>query len=349
MLLVVERRQQPGLGLDTQGLQFGCVEAEVLPAQRPDAHQLEVATQQVPHHRQFVEPQPPQHATPEVDTVVVLELASTLKALVVVDIGLHILGVGVHRAELVHHNHLAVLADAAQVDDGRACGRCIVHRLGAFAGGDEELALAELLVDHLEAGTIEAADDLHAAHRAVLAACQRVVEAPRQPQLGTHAVPQVVPADQHVVEAPWVLVHQQFAFQSRRHQVAADVGVLWHHVVDGVQLLVELLYGVQRSRQEYQLGRQPVEAVAHCLGSAGGDGHHEHLAARLGLTVHQVLERTLVTHLAGGFEHLPYLGVDRPAGSQLGAAVASGLGVAVFEFVLQLKEAFLHRCKVAEW
>ena len=259
-----------------------------------------------------------------------------------VDIRLHVFGVGVHGAELVHHNHFAVLADAAQVDDGRAVRCCIVHGLGNLAGGDEELALAELLVDHLEAGTVETTDNLHAAHGAVLAARQREVEASCQLQFGAHAVPQVVPAYQQVVEAPRVSVQQQLVFQSRRHRVAADVGVLGDYVVDGIQLLVELLYGVERSREEYQLGRHAFETVAHRFGCAGGDGYHENFAARLGLTVHQVLERTLVAHLAGGFEHLPHLGVDSPVGGQLGTVVASGLGVVLFEFVLQLEEAFFH-------
>ena len=91
---------------------------------------------------------------------------------------------------------------------------------------------------------------------------------------------------------------------------------------------------MQWAREEYQLGRQSFEAVAHGLGSAGSDGHHEDFAFWLGLTVSQVFEGALVTHILGGFEHLPHFGINRLALCQLGTTVATGLGIRLVKFVL---------------
>ena len=55
---------------------------------------------------------------PEIDAVVVGELAAGLQAAVLVEVGLQVFAVAVHGAELVDTDNLAVLADTAQLDKG---------------------------------------------------------------------------------------------------------------------------------------------------------------------------------------------------------------------------------------
>ena len=303
-------------------------------AQRAYAHQFEVAAQHVPQHGQLVEPDASQQTSPEVDAVVLLEFPASLEALIVVDVRLHILRVGVHCAELVYHNLLAPFADAAQVDDGRPCGGFVVDGLGHFADGDEEFTFAELLVDDLETGTVEASQYLHTAHGAFLAAGDGEVKPACQPHLRAHAVPNVVPCHHQVVDAPRVACNGQVALQRRRHRVGAQVGALGQPPVGGIQHLVEPLHGVQRPGEEGEARREVLEAVGKCFGRGGGEGDDGDAAVGLFLSLFQVLDSLLIAQMCRVGQEPAYVFVVDFMHIQLGSLVAAGLGVAAVKLVL---------------
>ena len=81
-------------------------------AQRAHAHQLHLTLKDVDQHRQLVDPQLPEHGAPSGDAVVVVELSTRLQLVVLIDVGLQVFGVGIHRSELIHPDPIAVLTDA---------------------------------------------------------------------------------------------------------------------------------------------------------------------------------------------------------------------------------------------
>ena len=106
----IEWRQQSRLGLDSQLLQIFGIKVEILLAQRTNADQLHLPLQDIDKHRQLIKPGLAQETAPLRHAVVVAELTTHVQVVVLVDIGLQILGIGVHRPELVDVKLLAVLA-----------------------------------------------------------------------------------------------------------------------------------------------------------------------------------------------------------------------------------------------
>ena len=192
VLVVVEGRQEAGLDADVQLLHLGRVEAEILPAQRAHAHELHLALEDVDRHRELVQPAAAHQFAPEVDAVVVGEFATVLQAFVLQHVGLEVFGIGVHRAELVHADELAVPAHALELDQG-AAGRVVVPDGGAeLLADDEVLAFVEAFVDDFEAGAVHAAEQLDAVVGAVLALGDPHVEPAGGFHLGAGAVPEIV-------------------------------------------------------------------------------------------------------------------------------------------------------------
>ena len=100
--VIVERGQKPRLDADVQLLHLGCVQAEILPAQRTDTHQFHLPLENIDAHREFVQPGFPQHPPPYVHPVVIRELAALLQALMLQHVRLKVFGIGIHGPELVH-------------------------------------------------------------------------------------------------------------------------------------------------------------------------------------------------------------------------------------------------------
>jgi len=197
--VVIEGGQEAGLYLDAQLLHIGGVETEIVTREGTHTDELALALEHVDEHREFVEPYLAHPAAPEIDAVVVGEFATGLQAAVLVEVGLQVLAVAVHGAELVDTDDFAVLADTAQLDEGGAGGYVVPDGGLLLAGEDEKLALAELLVEDFETGSIEAAEDLDAVVGAVLALGDGHIEAAGgAAELRTHPVPEIVAGEDDV-------------------------------------------------------------------------------------------------------------------------------------------------------
>jgi len=222
-LLVVEWRKEARLYLDAQFLHFGSVESEVLQAQRPDAHELEVSLEEVDQHRELVEPAFAQDTAPVADAVVILELAAFLEASVLVHVALEIFAVGVHRPELVNAYQLSVPAHAAQLDDEAAVGRFVADGLAHLLAYDVELPLEEALVHYVEACPAETPQHFHAVVRPVLAPGQREIYFSEDGQFGAGAVPEEMHPVDDVIERRQEGAKDDLFLEDRGAGVAVEV------------------------------------------------------------------------------------------------------------------------------
>ena len=115
----IEGGQQSRLGLDSQLLQIFRIKVEILLAQRTHTHQLHLALKDIDKHGQLVEPGLAQKTSPLRDAIVITELATHIQIIVFVDVGLQILGIGIHRPELVDVELLTVLAHTLLLEQHR--------------------------------------------------------------------------------------------------------------------------------------------------------------------------------------------------------------------------------------
>lgn len=255
MAVVIEGGQEPGLHLDTQLLHLGGVEAEIVARKRPHTDELALALEHVNEHGELVDPYLAHPAAPEIDAVVVGELAAGLQTAVLVEVGLKVLAVAVHGAELVDADDFAILAHTAQLDEGGAGGHIVPDGGLLLAGEDKELALAELLVEDLETGSIEAAEDFDTVVGAVHAFGDGHVEAAGgAAELGAHPVPEIVAGKDKVGDAPGVALHDELALEHGGAAVAPQVAAGGEVLVGAVEEGVEVLHLVEGLLAEEDLG-----------------------------------------------------------------------------------------------
>ena len=263
--LIVEGGQETRLDARMQRLHLGRVEAEIVAAEGPHADQLHLAFQDVDRHRELVQPAPAHQFAPEVDAVVVGELAAVLQALVLQHVGLEVFGVGVHRAELIDTDHIAVPADAAEFDQ-RAAGRVVVPDRGAeLAPDDEEFALVEALVNDFESGPVHPAQQLDAVVGAVLALGDPHVEPARGLPLGAEAVPKIVGAVHELAREAGETPVDQVSLEARGARMAPDVSAVHEGLVGLVEEGIEVADAVQAHAVDDDLrvmSAQVVEGIA---------------------------------------------------------------------------------------
>jgi len=187
--VVVERGEQAGLDAEVKGLHLGGVEAEVVIAQRTYADELHIAANDVDEHGQFVEPILAQELSQTTHAIVGGEFATFLQAFVLVDVGLKVLGVGMHGAELVDADFFAVQAFATQTNEEAGGGMVVAYGLALLAGNDVELAVADFFAQDFEAGAIEFAQHLDAREGALVSLGDPHIEIAHEEQFGADAAP----------------------------------------------------------------------------------------------------------------------------------------------------------------
>lgn len=200
LLIVIERREQPRLHADMQFLHFRGVHPEILPAQRPHTHQFQLPLQDIDDHRQLVQPTAAQFAPPIIDPVIMGEFPAFLQSLMLQDIGLQILRIGIHRAELVNTDHIPMVSDPVQFDQC-AIGRVVVpDGFPELLSEDEILTLMETLVHDFEPSPVHPAQQFHAAVAPVLSLGDPHIEPTGDLHPGTHPVPAIMHQIQHLAD-----------------------------------------------------------------------------------------------------------------------------------------------------
>ena len=105
----IKRRQQPRFGFNPKFLQISCIKIKILLTQGSHPDQFHLPLQNVNKHRQLIQPGLAEEPAPLRHAVVVAELAAHIQIVVLVDVGLQVLGIGIHGAELEDIELLAVL------------------------------------------------------------------------------------------------------------------------------------------------------------------------------------------------------------------------------------------------
>lgn len=175
----IKRWQQARLGLDTKFLHLRTIQTEILTAQRSYPHELHLAFQDIEQHGQLVEPGLAQETAPARHTVVVAELAALVQVVVLVHIGLQVLGIGVHGAELVYVENLAVLAHPTQLHQG-TIGVRLAMGLTLLLPDDTTTVVDVLLTHHLKTTIIEPTQNLWPREDLSLFLVAEIIETPRQ-------------------------------------------------------------------------------------------------------------------------------------------------------------------------
>ena len=327
MSVIVEGGQKAGFHLDAQLLHLGGVEAEIMAGQWTYTDQLALALEHIDEHGKFIEPYLAHPATPEIDTVVIGELAAGLQTTVFVEIGLQVLAVAVHGAELVDTYNFAVLADTAQLDKGGAGGNIVPDGGLLFTSKDKKLALAELFIEHLETGTVHSTEHLDTVVGAALAFGDGHIQAASGfAELGANTMPEIMKGEDKVADAPRVFLHDELALEYGGAAVAPQVAAGGEVLVGAVEEGVEVLHLVEGLLAEEDLGVDGIvlgETVA--LVGIDDDGGGGELFA----VFFHPCEGFLETHVAGLDEDAAHVGVVDLLGGEAGAVVGSALGVVV--------------------
>ena len=107
-------------------------------------------------HRQLIKPSLTQKAAPLCDTIIVVELATHVKIVILVDIGLQVLRISIHRTELEYIELLAVFPYPSQPDEHPVC--MLFHTRLTFLLCNHAITVVNiLLADHLKTAVIQPA------------------------------------------------------------------------------------------------------------------------------------------------------------------------------------------------
>lgn len=162
IFLVIERRQEAGLYTDAEFLHFGGVEMEIVLRKRTYPNKFDLTPKEVVSHGEFIDPNPAQEFSNRADTIIIVELATRAKTVMDVDIGLDVLRIGVHSAELIDIEQGTPFAYATKFDDRSPAGNVVPDRLLDFACHNKELAGSSRFIDYFETCAIDATQNLDA-------------------------------------------------------------------------------------------------------------------------------------------------------------------------------------------
>ena len=238
--VVVKRRQQARLHRNPQLLHLRRVHIEILAAEGTHAHELHLTLEEVDDHRQLIHPGFPEDPPPGVHPVVVGELPALLKALILQHIRLEILGIGIHRPELVHADDVALVAHARQFYQ-EAGGRLIVpDRILDLLAQQIVLTTVETFVDDLEPRPIHPSEQFHPAITAVRPFRHPHIEPARRAHFRKGTVPDIM---QLVNDSPRVAgkgLPDDPPLEGRCPRMTADIPLVHQHlarlVQEGVQM-----------------------------------------------------------------------------------------------------------------
>ena len=221
----IERRQQSRFGLDAKLLQFRFIQIEILLTQWTHTHQFHLPLHHVDKHRQLVKPGPAQETSPLGDTVVIVELATHIKVVVLVDVCLKILRIGVHRPELKHVELLPTLPDAAQPNQW-AIRMLVLAGLTFLLHNDTITVVDVLLTDHVETAIIKPAQHLGTREYFTHLFGTEIIKTTRQSQFRTHPMPQKIKEIDDICKELWIAAKNLCTAFLRCIKAANEIAVL---------------------------------------------------------------------------------------------------------------------------
>ena len=235
LFVVIERGQEARLHADVKLLHLRGVQAEILSAQRPHAHEFHLAFEDVDEHGQLVQPSAAELVSPVVDTIVTRELTALLQAFVLQDVGLEVFRIGIHRAELVHADHLPLISNTIQFDEGTEGGVVVPDGLAEFLAQDKILAVVETFVDDLESGPVHSPQEFHPAVTTVLPLRHPHVKPAGPAHPGEDPVPEIVEEIEHLPGESGTGALNHLLLQTRCAGMAQKISAVHHVLVRLVQ------------------------------------------------------------------------------------------------------------------
>ena len=245
LFFVIERGQQARLYARAQFPHFRRVQAEIMTAQRPYAHEFHLSLEEIDEHGQFVDPSVAEPAAPEIHPVVVRELTALLQAFMFQHVGLQVLGIRIHGPKFVNADHFPVITHPAQLDEGTA-GRVVVPDGGFdLPAQDKELPFMEALVDDFETGPVHPAQQFHPAVGAVLSLRDPHVEPAGPLEFRTHPVPQVMPPIDHLSHESRIGLEDDVLLEPGSPGVTPEISIVDKGLIGLVQEGIQMTYLIE--------------------------------------------------------------------------------------------------------
>lgn len=271
LFVVVERGQEPRFYADVQFLHFRGVQAEILPTQRPYAHEFHLAFEDVDEHGQLVQPGAAELVSPVIDAIVAREFATLLQSFMLQDIRLEIFRVRIHRAELVHTNHVSLISNTVQFDKGTKSRIVVPDGFAELLSQDKEFSLVETLIHDLETSPVHSSQEFHPAVTAVLSLRYPHIEPTGPAHPGENPVPEIVEEIEHLSGESGTGALNHLPLQTRCSGMAQKVSTVHHVLVRFVQEGIQ----VTNSGKAHLVDNQPRMMALECIQRIAVVGIHD--------------------------------------------------------------------------
>ena len=181
VFVVVKGWEQAGLDTDVQVLHCWRVQAEILSAQGAYSDKFHLALKYIDEHWKFVKPGFAKEFAPAVYPVIVRKFTTILQAFIFKHIRLQVLRVGIHSAEFVDTDHVAVVSYTVEFHE-RTASRIVVPDGGAeLATKDVILAVMETFVYHFESCSIHTSKEFYPVIGPIPSLCYQEIKPFSQP------------------------------------------------------------------------------------------------------------------------------------------------------------------------
>ncbi len=240
LFVVIERGQEARFHADVQLLHLRGIQAEILPAERTHAHEFHLSFEDVDEHREFIDPTTAEFVTPVIDTIVTRELAALLQAFVLQDVGLEVFRIGVHRAELVHADHLPFIPDSVQFDEGAKGGIIVPDGFAELLAQDKEFSFVKTLVNDFETSPVHSSQQFHTAVTPVLPLRYPHIKPAGPTHPGENPVPEIMEEIEHLSRESGTGALNYLPLQTRCSGMAQKVSSIHHVLVRFVQESIQV-------------------------------------------------------------------------------------------------------------
>ena len=193
----VVRREHARFVFDAYLLDLRPIKVEILLTQRPDTHQFHLSFEDVDKHGQLINPILSQPTTPSGNPVIIVKLTPSSQFVVIVDVCLQILGVSIHRPELIDQKMFPVLTYPIEFHD-HAITWMIRCGLPPLLGNHAKTIMNIELRNHVEATIVKPTQHFRTRKYLSRFLGAPIVKPPRQANLGTKSMPNEIEEIQEI-------------------------------------------------------------------------------------------------------------------------------------------------------